>query len=1342
MPDLSLSQRKLNLFLDEPGQFCFRSIQCQLHNVNESGLKDRLCPGCHKDKAHFSKTVNEQKQSNEIHSSPAKMKTRVDAISQSPMFADNTIRDRNRMIQEKDIEIRKLKILLGESGRTAVAGEGDDVLKALCLADEHGVLEDKRVSKNLPVAVEFIAHLEAAKEHLKRNGGSMVGFKYRDEVLKFSISFLQQVGGTAWETISERFLLPSTRHLQNLAASVRQSTGEGDGIMCTAIELTAERIKREIERSPDKFADRRDGPVEVVLALDTMSIENDFIYSSTGRIVGIDKVESFNLQMDLFSELIQKQEEESNVESEPETQQLLGDNEKQAQDHLVIYFTPAESQFRKLRVLGATFNVAGLDQYRIEHIELSLTNALRLNNFDVTATCGDGAGQHQGLARRLNDTKSSSIIPNEIQKKYPDVDFDHKVACSFPDSSIRIWIEDIFHVLKRVVNALEDSDNASGKEHRQMGYMVDGIMHPMNLAMLSDVNKAEGGGGLGLQIDYKKTAAHYKRSNSQKMKVSPAAQITSNSTIQAIERLEESGAKSVGGVPINQFSALKELCRYMNLLVDMYNGKCGVVTPDNAHEHVTALLEALNWFSKWKKSTKGDEDEEKLFLPSGCWEGVQSLCLGGAVAIQRMVVEKGRTIDLRTITSDPCENHFNSTRQRGGSSHAVTAITANSAATASLICRLFGSKKGNNGAGSLATGFTVSEAVSHSKKNAAGKKRVGTNGVLGKRMTTELQSDSSDASGWGGSSSSPTNSNTAGVDSAPKQRKKPISSDGKSACRKCFARHPYPETNPEPKWRDPALVETMRVHNLESDQVKRQFKNYIQSIKSQDATSTSIAASASAPMASSSASAARANRKRPATSSPAAAATSKRKRSRISSAAQMELNEIFTDRGYTHDQLIPMSRDRTSGPTQDAGMNNVLNKYKLDGKHASDQLKRWKDQGGKLSTAKLTGTNKQDFADFLRTRLTLGPKEFMKCCLEDIVDGSIGTSTVYGVQMSKLKVWRPDLRNSLSDLIDDEEVIEFFAEACNDVFNASVECFSNAGKDQGDREKERQRLLSVKRKERAGEWNEIAVDKGISKRDAYSLFIYTYYFALQQFVYIARNGSEDGSHAISRCDEIETVASTEKIVVYYVTGWLLAALQKRRVKPQHRVGFESFVEAHSITKDEASVYELPTYLIDLRSKTVDLKLASSDLYKFVLILEATYKKYANHKYFARWGSELFLKINEALLADEGLYNGRFRVCIEALQLCSEETEREIFELLLGKYRNMRGKFTVKAEKARTARIGNTRYTHRQKVGMTHEFAKLVGELDRCGTVSSDVSAEEIIEIMDGPLRNIAESEFM
>jgi hypothetical protein len=243
------------------------------------------------------------------------------------------------------------------------------------------------------------------------------------------------------------------------------------------------------------------------------------------------------------------------------------------------------------------------------------------------------------------------------------------------------------HVIKRIVNALERS--SLKKEKRDLRCSEK---QPMTLRMIQLAWEATKGASLNVN-GCGLTKEHFIKDACSRMRVKLSMQVLSNKAhrmmVKALnDPTIQSTVRSKHKLCHTQFYRLQHLMVHVNNLVDIVNGvvaKTGQraaanFTPETGLSIQKALLEILEFFSKWEKSVL---DNPKLgqynFFADETWTGIKRMTLSYVGTIQHCVIGLKNTIVPKRTTSDPCENCFARCRSRMGSTNTANASGFNAA---------------------------------------------------------------------------------------------------------------------------------------------------------------------------------------------------------------------------------------------------------------------------------------------------------------------------------------------------------------------------------------------------------------------------------------------------------------------------------------------------------------------------------------------------------------------------------------------------------------------------------------------------------------------------------------
>ena len=150
-----------------------------------------------------------------------------------------------------------------------------------------------------------------------------------------------------------------------------------------------------------------------------------------------------------------------------------------AEHHMIMKWTSVCNGV-KISHIVACQNLSDLKPATLEKMVNSTLMALHDCGFAVCVLVGDGAGENVKLFKSLSTIPISEFVPEDLQKQFPQNNYDMCVAMPHPDTLEPIFIlEDMPHVVKRLVHALENSSRKTSKRDLRFG-----MKQPMNLRMI------------------------------------------------------------------------------------------------------------------------------------------------------------------------------------------------------------------------------------------------------------------------------------------------------------------------------------------------------------------------------------------------------------------------------------------------------------------------------------------------------------------------------------------------------------------------------------------------------------------------------------------------------------------------------------------------------------------------------------------------------------------------------------------------------------------------------------------------------------------------------------------
>jgi hypothetical protein len=332
-----------------------------------------------------------------------------------------------------------------------------------------------------------------------------------------------------------------------------------------------------------------------------------------------------------------------------------------AKHHLVVIATSV-CDGAKLSHIVACHNLTDLLPSTIEKLMENTMRVLCYSGFEAYQVVGDGAKENASYFKAFADGFAADYIPEELRAQYEGNEYLMPLAMRHPCSCRPVFfLEDMPHVIKRIVNALERS--SLKKEKQDLRYSEK---QPMTLRMIQLVWEAIKGASLNMN-GYGLTKEHFIKDAYSRMRVKLSMQVLSNKAYRMMVKalndpMIQSTVRSKYKLYHTQFYRLQQLMVHVNNLVDIVNGvvaKTGQraavnFTPETGLFIQKALLEILEFFSKWEKSVLDNPKlGEHQFLADETWTGIKRMILSYVGTIQYYVIGLKHTIVPKRTTSDP-----------------------------------------------------------------------------------------------------------------------------------------------------------------------------------------------------------------------------------------------------------------------------------------------------------------------------------------------------------------------------------------------------------------------------------------------------------------------------------------------------------------------------------------------------------------------------------------------------------------------------------------------------------------------------------------------------------------
>jgi len=264
------------------------------------------------------------------------------------------------------------------------------------------------------------------------------------------------------------------------------------------------------------------------------------------------------------------------------------------------------------------------------------------------------------------------------RKLPPSVSLEKKVAFLHPTRPgvyVFVW-QDMPHMIKRGVNALEYSAPAVKGKRDLTKYDDDDTPRPLNLAMTRDAWESTQEPGVSTLRTSRLTIAHFEKDCFSCMRVYLSMQVVSWSVVTMLREYIASNEHLRA-----LYAPLIELCEKLDRIVDIWNSRAEKNAPiinSSDHELLFEALDILEWFTLWRDDLAfRAEDLDSKFFPNEWWEDLNGLVLGLVCTCRfYLLPDDSRALVQRRGDQDPCEHHFAHLRAKGGSSSAVTAYRA------------------------------------------------------------------------------------------------------------------------------------------------------------------------------------------------------------------------------------------------------------------------------------------------------------------------------------------------------------------------------------------------------------------------------------------------------------------------------------------------------------------------------------------------------------------------------------------------------------------------------------------------------------------------------------------
>ena len=329
----------------------------------------------------------------------------------------------------------------------------------------------------------------------------------------------------------------------------------------------------------------------------------------------------------------------------------------------------------------AKMSCSSINPQRLSQVMNAIINGLAVYDVDVISFCGDGASENVSFFEGVSNISLKESLSVQTRDLFHSKDLEDMLSFNIAmlnplkcNGDFIFFIEDMPHVIKRIVNALDRSSNSSETRNLKYGYRC------MNLNLIQNIWKRTGG-NLNTLSFTKLSTKHFEKDNFSRMRVYLAVQVLSGSVVKLINMAcQDKNIKLQ--FDREYYEPIIDLATHVNNLVDIINGRYECFNKENGEEVIKSLLEILKWFDDWKKHNDNDESDnldETNFLPKETWKGLRRMILGYIGMIDHYCLKHGLTIHPKRTLSDVCEHLFSKIRRTGGATSHPTCNIAHAA---------------------------------------------------------------------------------------------------------------------------------------------------------------------------------------------------------------------------------------------------------------------------------------------------------------------------------------------------------------------------------------------------------------------------------------------------------------------------------------------------------------------------------------------------------------------------------------------------------------------------------------------------------------------------------------
>ena len=211
---------------------------------------------------------------------------------------------------------------------------------------------------------------------------------------------------------------------------------------------------------------------------------------------------------------------------------------------------------------------------RLQVIEDNIRISFAIQGLRVVSICGDGATENIRYFKRQATKMLSTCLSQETQNLFREANMEDmlKFKCVGVDRFTKdfiFFLEDMPHLIKRLVNAMDRSSNNNESRNLRYGAGQEAVL---DLLRIKEVWWACG--GQSNQIGSKLTQLHFQKDNFSRMRVSYSVQVLSNSVVQMLKFAcsDEEILTTKLKRSAEFYEPLIQLATHVNELVDIVNG--------------------------------------------------------------------------------------------------------------------------------------------------------------------------------------------------------------------------------------------------------------------------------------------------------------------------------------------------------------------------------------------------------------------------------------------------------------------------------------------------------------------------------------------------------------------------------------------------------------------------------------------------------------------------------------------------------------------------------------------------------------------------------------------------